>query len=233
MDRTMAGTATSWSGGKDSCLATWKTIRAGIKVDYLLNTVRRESNRVAFHGVKAELVQAQARSMGVPIIQKRVGDDDYKQIFVSSLEELKTRGVGSIVFGDIDIQQNREWCEGVCKDVGLRPLFPLWGSDQRVLLSEFLAAGFKAVTVCVDSAFFDEAQVGRTVDEAWLSHLDDDRKTGTGSTYCGENGEYHTFVYDGPLFERPVGFRPGVNVFKSNHWLIDLAMVPPSEKPPM
>jgi len=222
----MAKTATSWSGGKDSCLASWKTVRAGTKVDYLLNTVRRESDRVAFHGVKAELVQAQARSMGIPLIQKRVGDDDYREVFVSSLEELKARGVCSMVFGDIDVQQNREWCEGVCKEVGLRPLFPLWGADQRELLSEFLAAGFKAVTVCVDAAFFSEMELAKTLDDAWLSRLDEGRKAGTGSTHCGENGEYHTFVYDGPLFQHPINFRPGEHVFKTNHWLVDLVMTP-------
>jgi len=220
----MAGTAASWSGGKDSCLASWKTVRAGIKVDYLLNTVRRESDRVAFHGVKAELVEAQARSMGIPLIQKSVGEDDYREVFISSLEELKARGVGSMIFGDIDVQQNREWCEGVCKEVGLRPHFPLWGADQRELLSEFLVAGFKAVTVCVDAAFFSEEELAKTLDDAWLSRLDEGRKAGTGSTYCGENGEYHTFVYDGPLFQHPIKFRPGEHVFKTNHWLVDLVM---------
>jgi len=222
----MAKTATSWSGGKDSCLATWKIIQAGVRVDYLLNTVRRESDRVAFHGVKAEFVQAQARSMGIPLIQRRVGDDDYRQIFVSALEDLKTKGVGSMVFGDIDVQQNREWCERVCHEVGLEPLFPLWGADQRELLSEFIAAGFKAVTVCVDAAFFSEAELAKTLDSTWVSRLDEGRKAGTGSTYCGENGEYHTFVCDGPLFRHPIGFRSGEHVFKTNHWLVDLVMTP-------
>jgi uncharacterized protein (TIGR00290 family) len=222
----MAGTAISWSGGKDSCLACWKTVRGGTKVDYLLNTVRRESDRVAFHGVKAELVQAQARSMGIPLIQKRVGDDDYREVFISSLQELKALDIGNMVFGDIDVQQNREWCEGVCKDVGLRPHFPLWGADQRELLSEFIAAGFKAVTVCVDAAFFSETELAKTLDDAWLFRLDEGRKAGTGSTYCGENGEYHTFVYDGPLFQKPIKFKPGEHVFRTNHWLVDLVMTP-------
>jgi uncharacterized protein (TIGR00290 family) len=226
MDRPMAKTAVSWSGGKDSCLASWKTIRAGTRIDYLLNTVRRESDRVAFHGVKAELVQAQAISMSIPLIQRRVGDDDYREVFVSSLEELKKEGVRSVIFGDIDVHQNREWCEGVCKDVGLKPQFPLWGVDQRELLSEFLAAGFKAVIVCVDAGFFSEADLAKTLDDAWLSRLDDGRKAGTGSTHCGENGEYHTFVYAGPLFQHSIKFTPGEHVFKTNHWLVDLVMAP-------
>jgi uncharacterized protein (TIGR00290 family) len=224
MGRAMAKTATSWSGGKDCCLASWKTSRTGIKVDYLLNTIRRESDRVAFHGVKAELIQAQARSMGIPLIQRTVGDDDYRDVFVSSLEDLKARGVEDMVFGDIDVQQNREWCEGVCRDVGLRPHFPLWGVDQRELLSEFLKTQFRAVTVCVDAAFFKEEALASTLDDAWLHRLDEGRKDGTGSTYCGENGEYHTFVYDGPLFQHPIRFKLGEHVFRNNHWLVDILM---------
>jgi uncharacterized protein (TIGR00290 family) len=226
INQPMERTAISWSGGKDSCLAAWKTVRAGAKIDYLLNTVRRDSDRVAFHGVRAELVEAQARSMNIPLIQRKVGDDDYREVFVASLAELKARGVGEMVFGDIDVRQNREWCEGVCKEVGFRSHFPLWGADQRDLLSEFLAAGFRALTVCVDADFFGEADLAKTLDDIWLSRLDEGRKTGTGSTHCGENGEYHTFVYDGPLFIHPINLIPGKHVFKTNHWLVDLLISP-------
>lgn len=226
MGRSMEKTAISWSGGKDSCLAAWRTIRSGIEPWCLLNTIRRESRRVAFHGVKAELVQTQADSIGIPLIQKEVGDDDYREVFISSLVELKARGVDCMVFGDIDVQQNREWCEGVCRDTGLRARFPLWGVDQRQLLTEFLAAGFKAAVVCVDASFFNESDLAKTLDGEWLTLLDDGRGKCTGSTHCGENGEYHTFVFDGPFFHRPVRFTPGEHVFKSNHWLVDLIKTP-------
>ncbi len=222
----MRKVAVSWSGGKDSCLALWKTVAAGIQVDYLLNTVRRDCGRVAFHGVKAELVQAQADSLGIPLVQKMVGDDDYRKVFVSALEELKGGEVDLMVFGDIDVYQNRDWCEGVCRDVGLDSRFPLWGRDQRALLAEFMAAGFKAITVCIDAAFFDRTDLGSRLDDAWMAKLDEGRRTGTGSTHAGEMGEYHTFVHDGPLFKSPIAFELGESVSRTNHWLVDLKIVP-------
>lgn len=221
----MQKVAVSWSGGKDSCLAFWKTVIAGTTVHYLLNTVRRDYGRVAFHGVKAELIQAQARSIGLPVIQKMAGDDDYRDVFISALVELRSMGVGLMVFGDIDVQQNRDWCESVCREVGLDSRFPLWARDQRALLSEFKAAGFKAITVCVEATFFDKTDLGSELDDAWLAKLDEGRRTGTGSTHCGEMGEYHTFVYDGPLFKSPIRFKFGERVFRTNHWLVDLEMV--------
>jgi len=215
--------AVSWSGGKDSCLALWRTIRSGSKVDYLLNTVRKESGRVAFHGVRASLVQAQADALGVHLIQKEVGDEDYREVFLSGLEELREAGVRRMVFGDMDVQQNREWCEGVCASAGLAAHFPLWAGDQRELLSEFIRDRFRAVVVCVDSAYFEESDLGRNVDEKWLGDLEMGHNGKKRSTYCGENGEYHTFVFDGPAFKSPIRFSLGTHVLKTGHWLVDLA----------
>lgn len=222
----MSKVAVSWSGGKDSCLALWKTVAEGTSVDYLLNTVRRDHGRVAFHGVKAELVQAQASSMGMALIQKTVGDDDYREVFVSALQELRANGVGLMVFGDIDVKQNRDWCEGVCREAGLDSRFPLWRRDQRALLAEFMAAGFKAIAVCLDATFFREDDLGSRLDDEWMSKLDEGLKAGNGPTHAGEMGEYHTFVYDGPLFKWPVRFDLGKHVSRTNHWLVDLEMVP-------
>ncbi len=215
-------TAASWSGGKDSCLALWRTLRAGAKVDYLLNTVRKDSGRVAFHGVLASLVQAQADAIGIPLVQKTVGDDDYREVFLAGLDQLRSAGVSRMVFGDMDIQQNRQWCEDVCASAGLTAHFPLWAGDQRKLLSEFIQAGFGAVVVCVDSRYFDERDLGRVVDEGWLQDLDRGRDGKKRSTYCGENGEYHTFVYDGPTFKRSIRFSLGEHVSRTGHWLVDL-----------
>ena len=107
--------AISWSGGKDSCLAYWKAKSEGLDVGYMLNTFRRDSGRVAFHGVKAEFIQAQASAMGIPLLQTGVGDSDYEVRFLEALSELRGRGVEGVVFGDIDVRQNRGWCEGVCR----------------------------------------------------------------------------------------------------------------------
>lgn len=220
----MAKIAVSWSGGKDSCLACFKTMNDASRVDYLLNTVRRESNRVAFHGVRAEMITSQAESLGIPLLQKQVGDDDYRGIFSEALMELSHDGVTRMAFGDIDVQQNRDWCENVCGEIGLEAVFPLWGRGQRDLLMEFLDLGFKAITVCVDAGFFEKTDLGRPLDEAWVKRLDEGMNKGVGSTYCGENGEYHTFVSDGPMFKRKIAFNLGEVVWRANHWLIDLGL---------
>lgn len=191
-------------------------------MEYLLNTVRCESDRVAFHGVRSGLVRKQAELLEIPLLQKHVGDDDYKERFLDALDELGRKGVTMMVFGDIDIDQNRGWCESVCREARIEPYFPLWGGDQRALLQEFIESGFKAVVVSIDSTQFDKSALGSPLDLAWLEKIQERRRLGSPLTFCGENGEYHSFVFDGPLFRAPLGFSKGESVFRQNHWLIDL-----------
>lgn len=216
--------ACSWSGGKDSCLAYWKARSGGLKIGYLLNTYRRESGRVAFHGVRAELVCEQADSIGVELIQKEVNGENYEDMFLDALLQLKSHRVEGIVFGDMDVQQNRQWSEGVCRKAGLKSFFPLWEMDQKGILEDFISSGFKAIVVAVDSRFLDEGDLGHPIDKSWLDRiaLANAQGGGPGITYCGENGEYHTFVYDGPLFESAVDFRLGQRVYREGYWLLDL-----------
>lgn len=187
-----------------------------------MNTVRRDSDRVAFHGVKADMVKRQADAMNLPLLQKQVEDGNYRERFLEGLDELKRKGIAIVVFGDIDVQENRAWCESVCREAGLETHFPLWGTDQRELLMEFIGSGFKAVAVCVESSYFDRSSLGSLLDKGWLEGIDERRKAGSNLTYCGENGEYHSFVFDGPPFKAPVEFSKGECVHRSNHWLIDL-----------
>ncbi len=216
--------ACSWSGGKDSCLAYWKARPKGEEIGYLLNTYRRESGRVAFHGVRAELVQRQADSLGVRLLQKEVFGNSYEEQFLEALLELKAAHVSGVVFGDIDVRENRQWAENVCRKAGLHAHFPLWDLDQKSILSDFIDLGFKAVVVAVDERFLSEKDVGRQLDMAWLGHVSDLNSSGLDPplTYCGENGEYHSFAYDGPAFSSLIHFRPGVKVHRDGHWLIDL-----------
>ena len=199
--RSRRRTAVSWSGGKDSALALWKAKSGGLSVEYLLNTVRCESDRVAFHGVRSGLIKKQADLLELPLLQKRVGDDDYKERFLEALDELANKGITTVVFGDIDVEQNRAWCESVCREAGIEPYFPLWSRDQRGLIREFIDSGFKAVVVAVDSSYFDKSVLGTSLDDAWLGLIEGKRSSGTSLTYCGENGEYHTFVTSGPNFK--------------------------------
>jgi uncharacterized protein (TIGR00290 family) len=216
--------ACSWSGGKDCCLAYWKTQSTGKKIGHLLNTYRRESGRVAFHGVRAELVQRQADSLGVRLLQKEVFGNSYEEQFLEALLELKAEHVDGVVFGDIDVKENRHWAEKVCRKAGLDAYFPLWDLDQKCILTSFIELGFKAVVVSVEEKFFNEGDVGSQLDKNWLEHISMLNSHGIDPpiTYCGENGEYHSFVYDGPGFGHAIHFRPGVKVHRDAHWLIDL-----------
>lgn len=216
--------ACSWSGGKDCCLAFWKAKTAGREIGYLLNTYRRESGRVAFHGVRAELVQRQADSLGVQLLQKEVFGNGYEEQFLEALAELKAKGVSGVVFGDIDVKENRQWTENVCRKAGMDSHFPLWGIEQKSILTNFIDSGFKAVVVAIDEKFFSEGNVGHQLDMDWLEHITLLNTSGRDPpiTYCGENGEYHSFVYGGPAFRSAVRFRPGIKVHHDGHWLIDL-----------
>jgi len=216
--------AVSWSGGKDSCLAYWKASSEGFDVKYLLNTYREDSGRVAFHGVRAELIRKQADALGKTLIQRKVGNDNYEEMFLGALTELKSKGAEGVVFGDIDVRQNREWCERVTSKAELESIFPLWNMDQKEIVEEFIGAGFKAIVVALDSKFLTKDDLGRRIDHAWLKRIEGLRieAKGVPMTYCGENGEYHSFVFGGPLFKSDFMIRLGTTVRKDSHWLLDV-----------
>ena len=223
--------AVSWSGGKDCCLAYWKASSEGFDVKYLLNTYREDSGRVAFHGVRAELIRKQADALGKTLIQRKVGNDNYEEIFLGALTELKSKGVEGVVFGDIDVQQNREWCERVTSKAELESIFPLWNMDQKEIVEEFIGAGFKAIVVALDSKFLTRDDLGRRIDHAWLKRIEGLRIEAKGApiTYCGENGEYHSFVFGGPSFKSDIRIRVGTPVRKDSYWLLDV--LNPSDSP--
>jgi diphthine-ammonia ligase len=216
--------AVSWSGGKDSCLASWKAVSEGIDIQCLLNTYREDSGRVAFHGVRAELIQKQAEALGKALVQKTVGDGDYEDVFLGALVELESKGFEGVVFGDIDVRQNREWCERVARKAGLEPVFPLWNMDQKRIMEEFVGAGFKAIIVALDSKFLTRDDLGRKIDTAWLARIEGLRREAVGVpiTYCGENGEYHSFVTGGPSFRSDIAINTGRSIMKNGYWLLDV-----------
>ena len=216
--------AISWSGGKDCCLAYWKAMSQGLHVQYLLNTYREDSGRVAFHGVRAELIRKQADALGKTLIQKKVGNDNYEEMFLGALTELKSKGVEGVVFGDIDVGQNREWCERVTRRAGLDSIFPLWNMDQKEIMEEFIGAGFKAIVVALDSKFLTRDDLGKRIDVAWMRRIEGLRRRATDAsiTYCGENGEYHTFVFGGPSFKSDIKIKTGNPVMRNGYWLIDV-----------
>ena len=206
----------SWSGGKDSCLACYVALSNGYEISHLVNFISDEYRRVRFHGTEAELIRLQSKSLNIPLVQKETSRDGYEQDFKDAIRDLIQEGIEGMVFGDIDIQENRDWVERVCKDVGIKAKEPLWGRDREGLLRGFISAGFEAVIVSAKAGLFGYEWVGHKVDTDFLCYLKENN-----IDICGENGEYHTFVIDGPLFKKRIHITNSKPVKRDGYWLLD------------
>jgi diphthine-ammonia ligase len=193
--------AASWSGGKDSCFACFKAIQEGFKVTSLLTMMsdEKESN---FHRIRADMLDAQADVMGIPLTKRKTTPETYEQDFKNALRQLKAADVQGLITGDIyEVAMHEEgWLNRVCREVGLKPIKPLWMRDTKEIFREFIAAGFEAVVVRVNTKVLGEEWLGRRLDEAFFADI----TKLSGVDPCGEGGEYHTFVTDGPLFSRRI-----------------------------
>ncbi len=190
----------SFSGGKDSCLALWRARQAGLDVCAVINVLEESGERNRSHGVPRSLLEAQARSLDVELVAPMTSWRDYESRFTATLENLKARGFEVAIFGDIDLQAHRDWEEKVCARAGLECYLPLWHEPRPELAREILRLGFRAVVVCVDSRFLEDRYCGRVFDEQFIADLPPNVDA------CGENGEFHTFVFDGPGFREPVRY---------------------------
>jgi uncharacterized protein (TIGR00290 family) len=188
----------SWSGGKDSCFACYRAITTGHPVTGLLNCVSQESGRVSFHGVDPRLIQTQAVLAGIPLVQTATTPERYAEEFKEGARMLAgDRDIAGMVFGDIYLDEHRAWVEGICQDLGIRAVEPLWGRNRRSLIREFLDAGFRSVIIAAKADCIGPECIGRTVDDTFLDYLMVRRDVDP----CGERGEYHTLVIGGPLFD--------------------------------
>jgi uncharacterized protein (TIGR00290 family) len=190
----------SWSGGKDSCLALWRAQQSGMKVKRLITAMDETGANSRSHGIPPELIQAQGAALGIEARFYQTSWTTYQDRFVATLQTARADGITHAVFGDIDLMAHREWEEKVCAMADLQACLPLWNEARLELVEEFLAAGFKAVVVCINGNYLSEQFCGREFDAAFIADLPD------GVDACGENGEFHTFVYDGPAFRQPVPF---------------------------
>ncbi|MBJ6111667.1 diphthine--ammonia ligase [Hymenobacter sp. BT523] len=204
----------NWSGGKDSALALYKVRQSGqYAVQTLLTTVSEPYQRISMHGVRVELLDRQAASLGLPcrklFLPETPTMEAYERLMSSTLQELRAQGVEVAIFGDIFLEDLRHYREAKLAEAGWRAAFPLWGVPTGELIREFLALGFKTITTCVNEKYLDQSFVGRVIDEQFLRdlppHVDP----------CGENGEFHTFVFDGPLFREPIAFEKGEIVHRT------------------
>ncbi len=206
-----------WSGGKDSMLALAQTLQEDqFEVVALVTTVTREYDRISMHGVRSVLLEQQARSLGIPlqVVSLRAGctNHEYEAVMRQALLSFAQKGVSAAVSGDICLTDVRAYRERLLGSVGMDGLFPLWASDPAQLARRFSDSGYKAVTCCVDSHVIDGSFAGRTFDRALLASLP------PGADPCGEKGEFHTFVFDGPLFQQPVYWVGGETVLRDERF---------------
>jgi uncharacterized protein (TIGR00290 family) len=202
----MAVAVVSFSGGKDSCLALWRARQAGMDVRAVINVLEETGERNRSHGVPRSLLEAQARALDVELVAPSASWREYEARFTQALMDLKSRGFEAAVFGDIDLQAHRDWEEKVCARAGLECHLPLWHETRQDLAREVLRLGFRAIVVCTDSRLLDDRFCGRLYDERFIADLPDNVDV------CGENGEFHTFVFDGPGFREPVRYEVAGNV---------------------
>jgi uncharacterized protein (TIGR00290 family) len=210
-----------WSGGKDSAMALHALQSAqSHRVTALLTTVTEEFDRISMHGVRRALLERQAESIGLPLhavlIPPQCVNTTYEARMKQALNEHLGRGVRRVAFGDIFLEDLRVYREQNLAQIGMEALFPIWKRDSRELTHEFLRLGFQAVTVCVDPRVLDSSFAGRILDESFFADLP------PGVDPCGENGEFHTFVFDGPVFQEPIQFVIGEKVLRDGFYFCDL-----------
>jgi uncharacterized protein (TIGR00290 family) len=207
----------AWSGGKDSALALYELQRLrGYEVFALLTTVTKDYKRISMHGVRQDLLERQAECLDFPLeiieISKKASNEEYESKMSAVLEKYKERGVDSVVFADIFLEDVRKYREDNLSRIGMSAIFPLWAKDTRELAHTFIDLGFEAIITCVDSKILDMSFAGRDFNERFLSELPPNVDP------CGENGEFHSFVYDGPIFKQRISFTPGKVVLRDERF---------------
>ncbi len=211
----------SWSTGKDSAISLHRALQSRkFNVVCLLTTVTDNYHRVSMHGVRETLLDMQARSIGIPSAKVSIPhpcpNEVYEKKMSDFLEEWKARGVTHCVFGDLFLSDIRAYREEKLARAGIEAVFPIWGEDTRRLPYEMLDAGFRAVVTCVDTRKLDPSFAGREFDESFLNDLP------PGVDPCGENGEFHTFVYDGPMFRERISVEVGERVLRDGFQFADV-----------
>ena len=212
----------SWSGGKDCCLALNRAVNKGMEIRYLANMVTQDGMRSCSHGINASVIKKQAEALGISIAQKPTKEDNYEHIFTETLKEFKQEGITGGVFGDIDFNAHKEWIERVCGNAGMKSYLPLWLEDQNALAQEFINAGFISVVVAVRSDLLGQETLGMKIDAKFQKYIAGLNK---GITPCGEAGEFHTLVIDGPIFKKRLVIKESEKVTRGNHHFLEIKSV--------
>jgi uncharacterized protein (TIGR00290 family) len=207
----------SWSGGKDSAQALYELQQCRkYEIAALLTTVTKEYDRISMHGVRRVLLQLQAESLGIPLEMVAISKDDSSGQYEAKMREVLTKylaaGVSAVAFGDIFLEDLKQFRQKNLSGIGMQGIFPIWKRDTTELAHKFINLGFQSVVICVDSNFLDQTFLGKDFDEQFLLRLP------SSTDPCGENGEFHTFVYNGPMFHKKIQHKTGQVISRENHF---------------
>ncbi|CAD0007057.1 ATP-binding protein [Flavobacterium chungangense] len=203
----------NWSSGKDSALALYKILQnPDFKIECLLTSVNQQYQRISMHGVRVELLKDQAKSINLPLKIMQIPEmptmEVYENVMTETLSELKKEGITHSVFGDIFLEDLRKYREDKLAQMGFEGVFPIWQIPTTDLIQEFIRLGFKTIVVCVNERYLDKSFVGRIIDQDFINDLPENVDV------CGENGEFHTFTFDGPIFSETINFEIGETVYR-------------------
>lgn len=203
----------NWSGGKDSSLALWKILKEKkFSVEYLLTSINSFHNRISMHGVRRELLEAQAAALNIPLntveLPEQPSMKEYETAMIRKVNWFRDQGITHSIFGDIFLEDLKKYREDKLATVGIECIFPIWKKDTKELINEFISEGFKAIVVCINEKFLEKSFCGRIIDEDFCNDLP------ANVDKCGENGEFHSFVYDGPIFDKAIAFKKGEIAYK-------------------
>jgi uncharacterized protein (TIGR00290 family) len=207
----------SWSGGKDGCLALYRAEKRGIKIPYLFTMIEEGGERSRSHGLRLELLRAQAEALGKTWEFRKATWGDYETEFLGYLREKQAQGIQVGIFGDIDLDAHRGWVERVCETENLQARLPLWQESRRDLIREFIREGFIARIVTIDTRKVPERYLGKIFTEELIEEFE-----AMGVDACGENGEFHTVVLDGPNFLHPIEVEVGEAIAIESYRQLDL-----------
>jgi uncharacterized protein (TIGR00290 family) len=204
----------NWSSGKDSALALYKILKEDqFEVTSLLTSINKEFQRISMHGVHISLLEKQAESLGFPLIKmelpKEPSMEEYRDMMSTTMEKIKSQGITHSIFGDIFLEDLRKYREDQLQTIGMEGVFPLWKIDTTDLIHEFLNLGFKTIVTCINETYLDKSFAGRIIDQDFIKDLPKNVDP------CGENGEFHTFTFDGPIFKNSIQFEIGEVVKKT------------------
>lgn len=209
-----------WSGGKDSCFACYKALALGYQVCYLFNFTELIGKNSLSHGLPSQLILEQANVTGIPVLQKAMPKKTYEKEFKALITHYReNENIEGIVFGDIYLREHKDWIERVCKELNIKPIFPIWGRNTKQLVFDFIDYGFEAVVICVDRNILGDEWLGRQVNRDFIKDL---QRYNPDIDPCGEKGEFHTLVTGGPLLKGKINIIATEKEERKGRWFLEI-----------